>query len=415
MRRRYLLLAAIAIVAIAVVPAMAFGNAGVHGNYIMDDDACAGCHRAHTAPSQITWTDSTGADQSALLLSTATTMEEFCLLCHDSSGQGAETNVEDGIYNSELGGLYGTDGAELNGGLIGRQVEISPGVFERQDAVGNPVTSVHLAPGAPPTGGWIAYGGGAWGSTQAVDASGSTVADADNWGGPRTELDCATCHDVHGTSNYRILKDMVRGVKVGGYVPSADPENPDPTPFVVSGEPGFPAEGFRLHTDYQALGYVPNYTTAMYSKPPNEDVYKGMVGWCTGCHTVYAHDTTSTVYSAADTPFGEWDTIMRYRHPMNVPLSNWKGPNSIIVTTSVMPFANSLADVATKDATDWLECLTCHKAHGVTSVMSGYANVGDASNPIPDSGTDPGGVRPDRGSALLRLPNRGVCERCHNK
>jgi hypothetical protein len=62
---------------------------------------------------------------------------------------------------------------------------------------------------------------------------------------------------------------------------------------------------------------------------------------------------------------------------------------------------------------DWLGCLTCHRAHGTTATMQGYANVWDSRNPLPDSGI--GGVDPTNDSALLRANNRGVCERCHNK
>ena len=40
-----------------LVPAAAFANFAIHGNYVTDTDACAGCHRAHTSVSSITWTD----------------------------------------------------------------------------------------------------------------------------------------------------------------------------------------------------------------------------------------------------------------------------------------------------------------------------------------------------------------------
>lgn len=412
-KKSYLLLAVVALVAIAVVPAVAFGNAGVHGNYTMDTDACAGCHRAHTAPSTITWVDNTLTEQSALLLSDATSVEEFCMTCHDTAGQGAETNVEGGVYNAEIGGLYGTDGAPLNGGAFGRLIDDGINPPYRADANDATVTSVHSAPG-----GWTIFGGGAFGTTTSVNASGGDFG-LPNWGGPVISyLSCDTCHDVHGAANYRILKDVVWGNTVGGYDPaSVDPEDPDPQPYVVSCEPGFPIGGFRLHTDYEALGYVPDYTTPKYAKPADGGVYKGMVGWCTGCHTQYAHDTVATTYSAGDSLF--WDDTLRHRHPQNVPLSNWQGPRSIIVSSSPLPFANDPSTEGTggvainKTATDWIECLTCHRAHGTTAVMNGYANVADSHNPAVDTGL--GGVPPDTGSGLLRLDNRGVCEECHNK
>ena len=41
-----------------LVPAVALANFAIHGNYVTDTDACAGCHRAHTSVCSITWTAS---------------------------------------------------------------------------------------------------------------------------------------------------------------------------------------------------------------------------------------------------------------------------------------------------------------------------------------------------------------------
>ena len=76
-------------------------------------------------------------------------------------------------------------------------------------------------------------------------------------------MTCASCHDPHGSSNYRLLTDQVNGNTVGGYV--ADDA---PTPYVISVEPGYPngttgdgtsagrstrpaqaADGCRLHAE----------------------------------------------------------------------------------------------------------------------------------------------------------------------
>src|SRR5512133_3390904 len=99
---------------VAVVgPSLAVANFAIHGNYVSDTDACAGCHRAHTSVSSITWTDSAvGDNHSALLVTSATEMWQFCYACHDATSQGADTNVQQGIYE---GTLYGDTGAILNG------------------------------------------------------------------------------------------------------------------------------------------------------------------------------------------------------------------------------------------------------------------------------------------------------------
>lgn len=396
-----LVVAALAVLAVALVPSVAFANNGPHGGYISNTEACAGCHRAHTAPSSITWQDGNGATKSALLVSNASTLEQFCLTCHDTTGQGAGTNVIDGLY---YGTTYGANGGNLISGPFGRFDPLSA-ISTTQPVDGNNmiVTSSHIT-----TGSWFAYGGGAYGSTSSVLATGGL-----NGGGEQIVMDCGTCHDPHGSSNYRILKDVVYGVPVGGYDGSISATDPNPTPYVVSNEPGYPIGGFRLHIPNSALGYTPNYTTPMYAKAPGGDVTKGMTGWCVGCHTVY--NTAVSTYNAGD-GFG---STLRHRHPMNVPLSNFAGPRSLIVTDLPLPLAHDIAPGApiSNHSSDWIDCMTCHNAHGSTAVMTGWANNATNINTAPNFGpnTGNGGVPPTGDSALLKLDNRGVCEACHNK
>ena len=108
-----------------------------------------------------------------------------------------------------------------------------------------------------------------------------------------------------------------------------------------------------------------------------------------------------------------------------MPLDNYYGPDksSMIVTETTLPLAHAIDEQGStaNEKEDWIECLTCHRAHGTAAAMTGWAsNAGAASivgtivaglpvaqnnfvasNPVP--------------SALLRYDNRGVCERCHNK
>ncbi len=391
------ILIAAAMIAVVVAPGVALANMGPHGGYISDTEACAGCHRAHTAPSSITWVDGNNATQSALLLSDSSQVYLFCLACHDSTSQGANTNVLDGVYE---GTANGTQGADLISGAFGREDRVNdvPGLY---DGHNNLVTSTHTMNGQS----WGAWGGGAFGSTSTVDATGNypTLLGTGN----KIVMDCGTCHDPHGSSNYRILKDVVNGVAVGGY--SGSGADPDPTPYVVSAEVGYPVGGFRLHT--VATGYVPNYTEAQYAKAPGGDTSKGMVGWCVGCHTTYAESTST--YNAGD-GFGFVD---RHRHRMNVPLSNFAGPRALAIASLTLPLDNDTSEAGNvhNDASDWIDCLTCHNAHGASTVMTGFANVADPANDLrPNTGLS-GGVPPTNDSALLKMDNRGVCETCHNK
>jgi cytochrome c553 len=396
-----LLALAAMVLALVLAPTVALANMGPHGGYLNDTDLCAECHRAHTAPSSVTWTDNQGAPRNALLLTNAASMEDFCLACHDNTSQGADTNVLDGIYE---GTLYGDPNVQLLGGFFGRPNGVLPGMYAQNGT--QKVTSTHMTNGES----WGAYGGGTFSSasTQSADANGNAVTLLGT--GAKIVMDCSSCHDPHGTSNYRLLKAVVYGVPVGGYDGGGAP-----TPFVLSREQGFPQGGFALHTPYP--GYVPNYTSAKYAIAPGSNQLKGMSGWCTGCHTTYMTKSGNT-YNAGD----GYGYVPRYRHPINVPMSNFQGPQAVVATLSVLPLAH--VDGApggvvgngsvTQAADDWIECLTCHNSHGSSMVMTGWANVADPANDLTvDTGI--GGVPPTNDSALLKLKNRGVCEVCHDK
>jgi cytochrome c553 len=399
-KKIYWILIAAALIAVVAAPGVALANNGPHGSYIMNTDACAGCHRAHTAPSSITWVDSQDQVKSALLLTDASEVYLFCLTCHDSTSQGADTNVLDGVYE---GTAYGTQNAAMISGAFGREDVggSGPGLY---DGSGHRVTSTHTMNGQS----WGAWGGGSFGATKTIDATGNYPSLLGT--GTKIVMDCGSCHDPHGSSNYRILKDVVNGVPVGGYT-GTDPENLTPTPFVLSSEQGFPTGGFLLHVP--AAGYKPNYTVAQYSKGPGtgaEQASKGMVGWCISCHTVYA--SLESTYNAGD-GFGFVD---RHRHPMNVSLDKYFGPRPLTTPSAItLPLAHDFGEI-TNESTDFVECLTCHNAHGASTIMTGFANVANQLDPVADSGsTFGGGVDPTTDSALLKLNNRGVCEECHNK
>lgn len=434
MRKRALIFAALAtMVVVLMVPAAAMAFDTVHGGYAMDTDACAGCHRAHTASSPITWTDGGGDTRSALLISTAESDEEFCYTCHGSAAVGADTNVYDGVFQSRDGDLgsdevFNDDLEPLNGG--GFDLAMFP--------------TQHYPGGST----WVAWGAGNDGRDGII-----------TMGGEKVIISCTTCHDTHGSSNYRLLKDFVAGINpadgtplsvaVGGY-DLAD----NPTPYVISTEQGYPAGGWpkgpARMTAYTT--YFPDFTDPRYAKAPvntvtgQPDPTKGISGWCAACHTQmntagdmdYALSMSSTgpgtyqseVYDAND-GFG---LTMRHRHPTNVALSTFQGSSPLLYdSTDGVPLAHDHAEgfadgsvVLAETSTDWVDCLSCHVAHGSGATMSGYASVADSTNPQPDTGTKTvtidgttvvtvGAVPPDYGNALLRLDNRGTCQACHNK
>lgn len=417
MKKRFSFALVVAALIALAVPAVAAANMEPHGNYADDTDACAGCHRAHTSYSTVTWTDTATNNHSALLVGQTNFMWEFCYACHDTASQGAETNVEDGIYE---GSTYGTDHGQLLGGGFGRP-----------DNPDGTWTSTHLI-AQETTQAWGAYGGGdVVGGTEGLAGASTNPEGTDNyyWGQGLSNfpnpgatrpivMDCGTCHDPHGSPNYRLLKSYVDGEYVGGYQAG----NPDP--FVLSVEPGFPSTGFQTGTRYPS--YTPNYTSPNYAKgydggvaPANEDKARGMSGWCAGCHDHYI--SKATTYNAGDGA----GLKMRHRHPINEPLSNYLGADASNMSDHVasldasgVPTAHNFSEQGSgkvNDMSDWVECLTCHRAHGTKATMEGFASEAGMLSVV---NADQQPTNPYVGSeisALLRLNNRTACQTCHRK
>ncbi|PKQ15450.1 MAG: hypothetical protein CVT67_09530 [Actinobacteria bacterium HGW-Actinobacteria-7] len=424
MKRVSIVLALTALVIVATAGS-AFANFGPHGAYALDTDACAGCHRAHTSFSTLTW-DNAGPSggRSALLVSSASTMQEFCYACHGDAAPGASTNVEVGIFDS---GPSGADTVALGGAIL----------YETNSTFN------------------AGLNGGAFSGVSSMhDMDKGSVTDP-MWGGGTsapagTDLSCISCHDVHGSSNYRLLKDSVNGVTVGGYNGSDVPQG-----YVFSSEEGYPSVGTGGWLKHdpgaaQMVAYRPNYTAAQYFFEPTTgsgiSSPRSMSTWCSTCHTQYDNLSSNYDYGAYEsdgalsrdvdgklTVTGAANFVgdmPRHRHPVNTTVGTANTVNSFgtnAVTSTVLPLeksAASLADpVGEYRLTDYMGCLTCHRAHGSDVTMTGWANSRLVYNgasavntwSVEPTTVAPVGVNPNVSSAILRADNRGVCERCHNK
>jgi len=161
--RRWLLLIGILGFLLYAQPARA--DNGPHGGYTATTDACAGCHRAHTA-------------QGNHLLN-AGSSTALCLTCHDTTGTGADTDVMDGVYLQRDAMTETPDEGAVNrglkaGGFTHARMDTT---WNGQDAP-RAVTSSHLWDASTGT----AWGSGAWGSGP----------------GEAMPLECISCHDPHG-------------------------------------------------------------------------------------------------------------------------------------------------------------------------------------------------------------------------
>lgn len=296
---------------------MALAAGGPHGGFTATTDSCAGCHRTHTS-----------AAPKLLLTQQAT----LCRSCHGSSGQGANTNVDDGKYLTARGGPAGG---------------VTP---NNADLLG---------------GGFVTYKGVAATSSHSVDST-----QAASWGNgastPRGTtanlvggvISCGSCHDPHGSTNYRILRTNVNNVAVT--VPTVD-------------------EGAAK--DYSANHWG-----------------DGNSQFCATCHTSY-HKTLAGQGSTLD--------LGSYTHRIDMSYSSGGNvnPETIGFGGQKLPLANF------GGADDKVVCQTCHLPHGTSAQMAGFA----AGTFDPFGSATPPGPVPSADSALLRLDNRGVCEVCHQK
>ncbi|MCF6278133.1 MAG: hypothetical protein L3J16_05205 [Anaerolineales bacterium] len=266
---------------------VASANGGPHGGYTATTDACAGCHRAHTA---------TGPN---LLVASST--YNLCITCHGAAGSGANTNVDDGqylstrddaLFNGDVGASNTPDNAYLLGG----------GFVNQGGAV---VTSTHAADGTLSA---------AWGNGVARGITANLT----------SALTCASCHDPHGSANYRIIKATVNGTAV-----AAAPVD----------------EGAAKDYDTEQWG-------------------TGQSTICAACHSDY-HQTNPGQGSILAGATYTHRIGMSYAYGSNAnPEGGW---TDSLGTTVSLP----LAETGTNNT---VECQTCHLPHGTSASMTAAAD-----------------------------------------
>jgi len=120
----------------------------------------------------------------------------------------------------------------------------------------------------------------------------------------------------------------------------------------------------------------------------------------------------------------------RHFHPVDQTMANGYGPTKTLPATVTadqdwVPLEQAQSG-GTGFQDNYMGCMTCHRAHGSSTVMTGWAashletNTLGLWTPVQDGvpGVNPakqvpGGSPTAGSSALLRTNNRGVCERCH--
>jgi len=328
---------------------------GPHGNYTATTDACAGCHRAHTAVGP------------KLLVNA---VPALCYTCHGTAGAGADTNVEDGIYLERDGVTEPTSEGIVNRGLkAGGFANALMDTSWSGAASSRPTTSSHIADGSA----GIVWGNGLIGSGAGITGF---------------NLSCTSCHDPHGGAStiggatYRLLRAVPVNSNAGTGVDIPDEPSKNYTLSDTVDKSG---------NQYFGEGW--DYFGRPWGSMDLPE--QSMSEWCKQCHTRY--EATS---GSGHTDSG--DPIFAYRHQTDgvattCSLCHTNPPSAATVITTVGPMFSHFT-----------ECITCHVAHGTAANMVGYAGTVE----WPDATTTPNGANR---SSLLRLDNRGVCQGCHGK
>lgn len=346
----------------------AFANGGPHeGTFTLVSDACAGCHRAHTASGP------------SLLI--AASQYDLCTSCHD--GTGANTKVTSGVY---LGISKGVQNSGLKGGGFEQALmnTAASGGFNQTGTPAN-ITSRH------------SVGNGnliAWGSNQT------------GIGGEVT-LECSGCHNPHGNGNYRMLRSKPTSLPGWESLPAIN---------ITAGIDDHYTVTYNSSSHYRDL--IASYSTGVISN---------IGDWCTQCHARFkagrgaGSNTTATGSPPDNWPAGTPPYL--YRHPtMAVAgmlddecISCHRGKNIKVNSCTTMCHTTMPDEGAFLNPTGVPphmegECLACHVAHGTSSVMLGYA----AGLSWPDGNvTKPWQTGEGQFSRLLTVDNRGVCLQCH--
>ncbi|ADG83696.1 fibronectin type III domain-containing protein [Thermincola potens] len=277
-----------------------------HGYYWENPQLCQCCHATHTA--------------SGPRLITHVNADRLCISCHD--GSQSKYNVLRGKYKGPDSNLYESIAGPY-GSLEGVTVPENEQLTSRHDL------DIFI-----------------------YTATGNNIEDQDT---AESHLSCASCHDPHGSENYRNLRANMRV--------SADPDAP------------------LIRTEAYAV------TQAAYE----QTVYvSGAVEFCGACHSDFNQGAGASreARSTTDQPGLQLSlsSLHKYMHPVNIDAQYVTDSGHRVPVPDYLPLENGK-----------IICQTCHFSHGTLNTGEHVRRDGYSS------------------TVLKRFDEAVGCEDCHDK
>jgi len=337
-------LALVSVLVLVATPALAFHDGGVAH--------CNGCHTMHNSQDGAL-VDPDSPNGNPWLLVDATP-SETCLGCH-ATRLGASFGSDPLNPPTEYGAgnfVFLTED-NLNDGHAGADNPI-PG-----DAAGHNIN-------AP------SYGVG-------PDA---TLTSAPGGAFPAASMECSSCHDPHGTDEFRLL--YTAGQQVQGGLATFSSPAPDADGLAIFGG----GETNSNHTAYKG----------------------GMSAWCGNCHGDFHANNTQLVHPSGETiGAGIAQNYNLYNGTADI-----TGGTQASAYLAAVPFedpANTTSSTAGPTASSQVSCISCHRAHATSSPDAGRWDFN-----VTVLGED--GLE----SGAYAIPNpygdpnqRSLCNKCHVK
>ena len=315
---------------------------------------CNGCHTMHNSENGVL-VDPNSPNGNAFLLKDATP-SDVCLGCHATS------------RGSLLGGTLTAPTATKGGGNF-----IFLTATNLNDAYGGATN--------PISGDAAGHNLNAPGFGLSSDAT-LTTSPGGNY--PAASMGCTSCHDPHGTSDFRMLYGAGRTTVQGNHTFV----NPAPVAVGLSVSSST-NEGTGAHTAYQG----------------------GVSAWCGNCHGNFHNQAGGRLEHPSGSALGS--TIANNYNLYNGTMDQNGGSQATAYLVQV-PFedpSNTTASTAGPSASSQVMCLTCHRAHASSAPNAGRWDFNVTV--LADDGV---------ASGSYPLPNpygnanqRSLCNKCHVK